>query len=94
MWGCVDLVSAGTGEMRKRYGLIYVDKDDEGTTPIQNDYKYYVIDEQSCGIKSYVGKSSEIVIPSEINGYRVMVIGQKCFANRQFLWISLFLHAK
>ena len=29
-WGCIDLVSAGTGEMRKRYGLIYVDMDDEG----------------------------------------------------------------
>ena len=30
MWGCIDLVSAGTGEMRKRYGFVYVDKDDEG----------------------------------------------------------------
>lgn len=32
-WGCIDLVSAGTGEMRKRYGFIYVDIDDnlEGT---------------------------------------------------------------
>ena len=29
-WGCIDLVSAGTGEMRKRYGFIHVDKDDEG----------------------------------------------------------------
>lgn len=29
-WGCVDLVSASTGEMRKRYGMIYVDMDDEG----------------------------------------------------------------
>ena len=29
-WGCVDLVSATTGEMSKRYGLVYVDKDDEG----------------------------------------------------------------
>ncbi|WP_296882290.1 family 1 glycosylhydrolase, partial [Thomasclavelia sp.] len=29
-WGCIDLVSAGTGEMRKRYGFIYVDKDDQG----------------------------------------------------------------
>lgn len=28
-WGCIDLVSAGTGEMRKRYGFIYVDLDDE-----------------------------------------------------------------
>lgn len=29
-WGCIDLVSAGTGEMSKRYGFIYVDKDDQG----------------------------------------------------------------
>lgn len=29
-WGIVDLVSASTGEMRKRYGVIYVDMDDEG----------------------------------------------------------------
>ena len=30
MWGCTDLVSTGTGEYRKRYGFIYVDKDDDG----------------------------------------------------------------
>ncbi len=29
-WGPIDLVSAGTGEMSKRYGFIYVDKDDYG----------------------------------------------------------------
>ncbi len=29
-WGCIDLVSAGTGEMKKRYGFVYVDKDNEG----------------------------------------------------------------
>lgn len=29
-WGCIDLVSVGTGEMKKRYGFIYVDKDNEG----------------------------------------------------------------
>ena len=29
-WGCIDLVSASTGEMAKRYGFIYVDKDDDG----------------------------------------------------------------
>ncbi len=29
-WGCIDLISAGTGEMSKRYGFIYVDLDDEG----------------------------------------------------------------
>ena len=29
-WGCIDLVSAGTGEMEKRYGFIYVDKNNKG----------------------------------------------------------------
>lgn len=29
-WGCVDLISATTGEMSKRYGFIYVDKNDSG----------------------------------------------------------------
>lgn len=30
-WGCIDLVSASTGEMSKRYGFVYVDKNDDGT---------------------------------------------------------------
>lgn len=29
-WGPIDLVSASTGEMKKRYGFIYVDRDDAG----------------------------------------------------------------
>lgn len=29
-WGPIDLVSASTGEMSKRYGFIYVDRDDHG----------------------------------------------------------------
>ena len=29
-WGPIDIVSAGTGEMRKRYGFVYVDRDNEG----------------------------------------------------------------
>ncbi len=29
-WGCIDGISASTGEMKKRYGFIYVDVDDEG----------------------------------------------------------------
>jgi 6-phospho-beta-glucosidase len=31
VWGCIDLVSASTGEMKKRYGLIHVDKNDDGS---------------------------------------------------------------
>lgn len=30
-WGCIDFVSASTGEMSKRYGFIYVDRDDAGS---------------------------------------------------------------
>lgn len=30
-WGCIDLVSASTGEYAKRYGFIYVEKYDDGT---------------------------------------------------------------
>lgn len=30
MWGPIDIVSASSGQMSKRYGVIYVDKDDEG----------------------------------------------------------------
>lgn len=29
-WAPIDLVSAGSGQMKKRYGFIYVDLDDEG----------------------------------------------------------------
>ena len=31
MWSCIDLISAGTGEMRKRYGFVYVDAADDGS---------------------------------------------------------------
>ena len=39
MWGIVDLVSAGTGEMKKRYGMIYVDMDDEGNGTLDRSKK-------------------------------------------------------
>lgn len=29
-WGTIDIISAGTSQMTKRYGFIYVDQDDEG----------------------------------------------------------------
>jgi Beta-glucosidase/6-phospho-beta-glucosidase/beta-galactosidase len=37
-WGCIDLISASTGEMKKRYGYIYVDKNDDGSGTL-NRYK-------------------------------------------------------
>ena len=35
VWGCTDLVSAGTGEMKKRYGFIYVDKQEDGSGTLE-----------------------------------------------------------
>ncbi len=37
-WGCIDLVSASTAELKKRYGFIYVDRNDDGTGSL-NRYK-------------------------------------------------------
>lgn len=30
-WGCIDLISASTAEMKKRYGFIYVDRNNDGS---------------------------------------------------------------
>ena len=38
-WGCIDLVSASTGEMAKRYGFIYVNKFDDGTGDFSRERK-------------------------------------------------------
>ena len=34
-WGIIDLVSFGTGEFKKRYGVIYVDRDNEGNGTLE-----------------------------------------------------------
>lgn len=38
-WGPIDLISASTGEMKKRYGFIYVDKNDDGTGTLERSRK-------------------------------------------------------
>lgn len=38
-WGPIDIVSASTGEMSKRYGFIYVDKDDAGNGTLKRSKK-------------------------------------------------------
>ena len=44
-WGPIDIVSAGTGEMRKRYGFVYVDKDNAGAGTLacskKDSFAYY-----------------------------------------------------
>jgi 6-phospho-beta-glucosidase len=39
MWSCIDLVSAGSGEMKKRYGVIYVDRDNLGNGTLKRSKK-------------------------------------------------------
>ncbi len=38
-WGCIDLVSAGSGQMEKRYGFVYVDKMDDGSGDLHRERK-------------------------------------------------------
>lgn len=38
-WGWIDLVSASTGEMKKRYGFVYVDKDNAGNGTLKRSRK-------------------------------------------------------
>ncbi|MGD6967426.1 glycoside hydrolase family 1 protein [Rossellomorea vietnamensis] len=38
-WGCIDLVSASSGEFSKRYGYIYVDRQDDGSGTLERKRK-------------------------------------------------------
>lgn len=44
-WGPIDIVSAGTGEMKKRYGFVYVDRNNDGSGTLnrrrKESYNYY-----------------------------------------------------
>ena len=49
-WGCIDLVSASTSEMRKRYGYIYVDRNDDGTGSMKRYRKSGGDEQHSAGL--------------------------------------------
>lgn len=58
-WGCIDLVSATTAEMRKRYGMIYVDRNDDGSGTLARYKKksfYWYRDVIASGGKSLEGE--------------------------------------
>ena len=54
-WGPIDLVSASTGEMKKRYGFIYVDLDNEGKGTLKRTKKTHL-----RGIKSSLRQMEKI----------------------------------
>ena len=54
-WGPIDMVSGGTGELKKRYGFIYVDIDDDGNGTLNRykkksfeEYKHIIETKGSC----------------------------------------------
>ena len=42
-WGCIDLISNGTGEVKKRYGFIYVDRDNLGNGTYKRIKKRFIL---------------------------------------------------
>ncbi|HJA65810.1 MAG TPA: glycoside hydrolase family 1 protein [Candidatus Mediterraneibacter cottocaccae] len=63
-WGCIDLVSASTAEMRKRYGFIYVDRNNDGTGTLaryrKKSFRWYKSVIESNGESLKEGKADEI----------------------------------
>ena len=53
VWGIIDLVSAGGGEMDKRYGLVYVNKHNDGTGDLAATKKILLV-----GMHRRFGKSA------------------------------------
>lgn len=53
-WGCIDLVSASTAQMSKRYGFIYVDRNDDGTGSLDRYKKNHLI-----GIKKLLQRTEK-----------------------------------
>ena len=53
-WGPIDLVSAGIGEYRKRYGFIYVDCHDDGTGDFSRKTK-----DSYCWYKKVIASNGE-----------------------------------
>ena len=53
-WGPIDLISASTGEMSKRYGFIYVDLDDDGNGTMKRSRK-----KSFCWYKKVIASNGE-----------------------------------
>ena len=60
-WGCIDLVSASTAQMSKRYGFIYVDRNDDGSGTLaryrKNSFHWYaeVIRTNGASVRRAIG---------------------------------------
>ena len=59
-WGPIDLVSASTAQLAKRYGFIYVDRDDSGNGTLERKPK-----KSFYWYKSIIESQGEKLVPSE-----------------------------
>lgn len=59
-WGCIDLVSASTAELRKRYGYVYVDRNDDGSGTLARYRK-----KSFYWYRDVIGSNGEIIHASE-----------------------------
>ena len=59
-WGCIDLVSASTAQMSKRYGFIYVDRDDNGEGTLDRHKK-----KSFDWYKSVIGSNGAVLYESD-----------------------------
>lgn len=46
---------------------------------VEGDYTYYIIDDKSCGVKSYNGMQKDVIIPAEYKNRSVVEIGENAF---------------
>ncbi len=80
-WGCIDLISAGSGEMAKRYGYVYVDRDDDGHGTFRKIL--------SIGIKTSL---RPMVVSYMTDKHFNFLEGLLCIQNNQSLALNLIFY--
>ena len=53
--------------------------EEEPTVYTSGDYKYVLLEDGTAEITDYKGRAKELIIPSELGGYRVTAIGDRAF---------------
>ena len=57
----------------------------ENTSIVSGDYVYTVLDDETVSIISYTGKETNVIIPSQLDGFTVSALGTGCFEDNRLL---------